>query len=245
MSTGFVSSTQQVAAPKGGHAASSTTTNPGKVQQGWQTILPAQRRRSPKAASIPCSGKCKGDGVSRILEAPKSLLWPCRSDYGGPLRGRLLLEQQPEETMGGNGDDSMPSAVLKSCCPGRSALWGALHALRRIRRIAGYVGALEGAPFRGALHAWWDTTNVVKGCCPGRSALVGALRGGRYSAEWSFVVQSLQRWEVLIFPLKMFPDLTGVQSRHLHCKSVLLLPTITHGSTSLDLRCIWDYDEKG
>lgn len=55
----------------------------------------------------------------------------------------------------------------------------------------------------------------------------------------------LQRWEVLISPLKMSPDLTGVQSRHLHCKSVLLLPTITHESTDLGLRRIRHWDEKG
>ena len=100
-------------------------------------------------------------------------------------------------------------------------------------------------------------TAVLKGFCPGRSALVGALRGDRYSAEWSFVYDSaaalgtllgrrpLQRWEVLISPLKMSPDLTGVQSRHLHFMSVLLLPTITHESTDLGLRRTCDWDKKG
>lgn len=86
---------------------------------------------------------------------------------------------------------------------------------------------------------------ALKGFCPGRSALIGALRGDRYSAEWSFVVQPLQRCEVLISPLKMPPDLTVVQSRYLHFKSVLLLPTITHESTGLGLRRMWEWDEKG
>ena len=69
------------------------------------------------------------------------------------------------------------------------------------------------------------------------------LSGG--SGEPCLVVQPLQRWEMLISPLKMSPVLTRVQSRHLHCKSVLLLPTITHESTGLGLRRIWDWDEKG